>query len=269
MWSVSQMSENLEHPLALMVRKLNLWGPLNDEDRALILDLPYQRRELSALQYLVWDGDQPQHTGLLRSGFAYRHKVAGNGGRQILSIHMKGDIVDLQNSLLGIADHNVQMLTVGEVALIPVAAIREIAFESPSIGMAMWYETLVEGSIFREWVLNIGRRDARTRLAHLLCEFALRLEVAELGHPDGYELPITQEQLADALALTSVHVNRMLMKLEADGLISRTKRIVSILNWKELAEVADFEPRYLHLDRRSFSTREMAARTQLPMAEAP
>ena len=96
---------------------------------------------------------------------------------------MKGDIVDLQNSLLGTADHNVQMLTNGEVAMIPVEAIREIAFSNPTVGMAMWYETLVEASIFREWVLNIGRRDARTRIAHLLCEFALRLEVAELGKP--------------------------------------------------------------------------------------
>jgi CRP-like cAMP-binding protein len=261
------MPENSEHPLALMARKLSLWGPLTGEDRAQILDLPYQRRKLAAGQYLVWDGDRPQNTCLLRSGFAYRHKVAGNGGRQIMSIHMKGDIVDLQNSLLGVADHNVQMLTAGEVALIPVGAIRETAFANPQLGMAMWYETLVEGSIFREWVLNIGRRDARTRLAHLLCEFALRLEVAELGHPENYELPITQEQLADALALTSVHVNRMLMKLESDRLIRRTKRIVSIVDWNELIKVADFDPRYLHLDRRSFSSREMAA-AQLPQADA-
>ncbi|MES2136887.1 MAG: Crp/Fnr family transcriptional regulator [Pseudomonadota bacterium] len=236
-----------------MVRKLSLWEPLSQNDRNLILDLPYQRRRHDAGQYLVWDGDRPQHTCLLMSGFAYRHKSAGNGGRQILSIHMKGDIVDLQNSLLGVADHNVQMLTAGEVAMIPVGAIREVAIVSPTVGMAMWYETLVEGSIFREWVLNIGRRDARTRCAHLLCEFAIRLEVAELGHPESYELPITQEQLADALALTPVHVNRMLMKLESEGLIKRTKRMVSIVDWKELSEVADFNPRYLHLDRQTLA----------------
>ena len=115
--------------------------------------------------------------------------------------------------------------------------------------MAMWYETLVEGSIFREWVLNIGRRDARTRIAHLLCEFAMRLEVATLSEPTVYELPITQEQLADAVALTAVHVNRTLKRLEQEGLIRRTRRFVSIVDWKELIKVADFEPRYLHLDR--------------------
>ena len=237
-----------EHPLSAMVRKLSLWGPIAAHDRAQILALPFQERRLDAGQYLVWDGDQPQHSCVLLSGYAYRHKIAGNGGRQILSIHMKGDLVDLQNSLLGVADHNVQMLTAGDVALIPVTAIRDLVAINPRIGMAMWYETLVEGSIFREWVLNIGRRDARTRIAHLLCEFALRLQVAELGEAVSYVLPITQEQLADAVGLTSVHVNRMLMKLESEGLITRTKRMVTIVDWKALVKVADFEPRYLHID---------------------
>ncbi|MFL6751637.1 MAG: Crp/Fnr family transcriptional regulator [Sphingomicrobium sp.] len=243
------MSENPEHVLAPMVRRLSLREDLSSADRAAILALPVSRRKLDPGQYLVWDGDRPQNTCLLLSGYAYRHKHAGNGGRQIVSIHMKGDIVDLQNSLLGTADHNVQMLTAGEVALVPVDAIRELAFSHPNVGMAMWYETLVEGSIFREWVLNIGRRDARTRIAHLLCEFALRLKVAELGEQTTYELPITQEQLADAVALTSVHVNRTLMRLEQEGLITRTKRMISIVDWNALAKVADFEPRYLHLDR--------------------
>jgi CRP-like cAMP-binding protein len=246
------MPENSDHPLAPMVRKLSLWTEISPKDRSEILALPHQCRHLDAGQYLVWDGDKPQHTCLLLSGFAYRHKHAGNGGRQIMSIHMKGDLVDLQNSLLGIAYHNVQMLASGEVALIPVEAVRRLAFQNPSVGMAMWYETLVEGSIFREWVLNIGRRDARTRIGHLLCEFALRLEVAELGEQANYELPITQEQLADAVALTPVHVNRTLMKLEQDGLITRTKRMITIVDWTKLVKVADFEPRYLHLDQQNF-----------------
>jgi CRP-like cAMP-binding protein len=161
------------------------------------------------------------------------------------------------------------MLTPGDLALIPVNAIRDIAFSRPGVGMAMWYETLVEGSIFREWVLNIGRRDARTRIAHLLCEFALRLEVAELGNPANYELPITQEQLADAVALTSVHVNRTLMKLEAEGLIMRTRRMISIIDWKELVKVADFEPRYLHLDRRSFAASDRGPGTYSGVAASP
>ncbi len=230
-----------------MIRKLSLWVPLSDEDRAILRSLPFQYRALQAGQYIVWEGDRPTNCAVLLSGFAYRHKMAGNGARQIVSIHMKGDLVDLQNALLGVADHNVQMLTSGEVALLPVEITRETAFRYPTIGMALWYESLVEGSIFREWVLNVGRRSARARIAHLLCEFAVRLEVAELGLQTTYELPITQEQLADAVALTSVHVNRTLMKLEEDGLIARNRRMISIFDWTRLAEVGDFDPRYLHL----------------------
>ena len=143
------MSQNPEHVLAPLVRKLSMREELTAADHEAILALPFTRRKLEPNQYLVWDGDRPQNTCLLLSGYAYRHKLAGNGGRQILSIHMKGDILDLQNSLLGTADHNVQMLTAGEVAMIPVDSMRELAFSHPSVGMAMWYETLVEGSIFR------------------------------------------------------------------------------------------------------------------------
>jgi len=243
------MPESQEHALAPMVRRLSLREELSEADRDAILALPFRLRTLAAGQFIVWDGDRPQNSCLLISGYAYRHKDAGNGGRQVMSIHMKGDIVDLQNSLLGTADHNVQMLTTGQVAMIPVESITDLAFRHPKVGMAMWYETLVEGSIFREWVLNIGRRNARTRIAHLLCEFALRLEVAELGKLTSYTLPITQDQLADAVALTSVHVNRTLMKLQADGLIKRTKREITIDDWTELAKAGDFESRYLHLAR--------------------
>jgi CRP-like cAMP-binding protein len=245
------MPENPEHVLAPMVRQLGVREDLSKGDRDAIFALPFTVRHVQAGQFLVWDGDKPQNTCLLISGFAIRHKIAGNGGRQIVSIHMRGDIVDLQNSLLGTADHNVQMLTAGDVALIPVEAMRELAFNNPSVGMAMWYETLVEGSIFREWVLNVGRRDARTRIAHLLCELALRMEGAGLGEHINYELPITQEQLADAVSLTSVHVNRTLMKLQQDGLITRNRRMITVVDWKKMMNEADFDPRYLHIRARA------------------
>ena len=241
------MSGDSNHALAPMVRKLEQWHPFTDAERAALLELPHVLRPLKAHQYVVWDGDRPQHACLLLSGFAYRHKLAGNGSRQIMSIHMKGDLVDLQNSLLGVADHNVQMMTDGTLALIPVQAIVDLAFDMPGIGMAMWYETLVEGSIFREWILNVGRRDAFTAIAHLLCEFAVLAEAAEIGQSASYELPLTQEQLADAVGLTSVHVNRTLMRLEEEGHIRRSRRMIEIDDWQNLAKVADFQPRYLHI----------------------
>ncbi len=235
------------HPLAPMVAKLQEWRSLDPADQQAILDLPYRLITLRPLEYLVREGDDAQNTCLMLSGFSIRNKMTGGGGRQVFSIHMRGDIADLQNSLLGTADHNLQALSRIEVALIRVEAVQEIAFARPAVGRAMWFQTLVEASIFREWTLNVGRRDARTRTAHLLCEFALRLEAAGLGDENGYELPMTQEQLADALGLTSVHTNRTLMALTGEGLISRTKRVVRINDWIRLAEVGDFNPAYLHL----------------------
>jgi CRP-like cAMP-binding protein len=232
-----------------MLTKLQLWMDLDAQDQQAVLALPYSTKRLGAHQYIVRDGEKPTHSCLLLRGFAYRHKVTGEGGRQIMSIHMKGDVVDLQNSLLRRSDHNVQALTNIEVAYIPVEAVRNLAFDRPNVGKAMWYETLVDASIFREWTLNVGRRDARTRTAHMLCEFAMRLEVAGLGVQLDYELPMTQDQLADALGLTPVHVNRTLKALEAEGLIDRTRRSVRIGNFKALAAVGDFEPNYLHLER--------------------
>lgn len=242
------MSQVSLHVLAPMVRKLSLRVELTETDRDAILALPYVLRKLDAGQYLVWDGDRSQNSFLLLSGFVYRHKHAGNGRRQILSIHMKDDIVDLQNLLLGVADDAVQMLTAGEVAVISVDDLRELAYHHPTVSRAMWYETFVEGSICCEWLLNVGRRDARTRIAHLLCEFAMRIETNDTGEGMTYELPFTQEQLADAVALTSVHVNRTLMKFEQDSLIHRTKRMITITDWEQLVAVGDFRPRYLHLD---------------------
>jgi CRP-like cAMP-binding protein len=140
------------------------------------------------------------------------------------------------------------MLTPGTVALIPRDQIIQLTLERPKIAHAMWIDTLVDASIFREWIMNVGRRDARTRVAHLLCEFSLRLKLAGLGQDNSYELPMTQDQLADATGLTSVHVNRTIKLLEAQGLIDRSSpRSIHIGDWRKLAEVGDFDSNYLHL----------------------
>lgn len=241
------MENRPRHPLAPMLRKLSRWAPLDEADEQAILSLPHTQRSLSAASYIVREGDQPAHSCLLVAGFAYRHKIVGDGSRQILAIHMAGDLVDLQNSLLRTADHSVQALTAAEVAYIPREAIVDTAFKHPRVGLAMWYDTLVDASVHREWNANVGRRDARTRTAHVLCEFGVRLEDAGLGDLCSYELPMNQEQLADTLGLTAVHVNRTLKALDQEGLTTRAKRSVIINDWKALAEAGDFNAGYLHL----------------------
>jgi CRP-like cAMP-binding protein len=236
-------------PLTLqrIVRRLETRVRLDAEDRAAIHALPVQQRTMEPSAYMVREGEQVENCVLLLSGFAYRHKITGNGQRQIMSVHMPGEFLDLQNSLLGVADHNVQALTRCEVARVPVAALRQLFEDRPRVGQAMWIDTLVDAAIFREWIVNVGRRDSISRLSHLLCEIALRLEEAGLARDYRYELPMTQEQLADCTGLTPVHVNRVLQELGRLGLISRDKRAVQILEWERLREIGDFNTRYLHM----------------------
>jgi len=129
---------------------------------------------------------------------------------------------------------------------VPMHPLEELALSNRNVGRAILVATLVDASIFREWTLNIGRRDSRSRIAHLLCEFAYRL-TAQGIKPDGpYELPMTQEQLADATGLTAVHVNRVLQVLQREGYIERDRRIIRFPSWEKMRDVADFNSRYLH-----------------------
>ena len=233
-----------------LIRKLEYRQTFSAEDRAALLALPHSVKRFEAHHYIVRERDEATHSCLMVSGFSVRHKIVGGGFRQIVAIHMKGEMVDLQNSLLGTADHSVQMLTEGHVAMVPREEIVRIAFDRPAVGKALWIDTLVDGSIFRDWIANVGRRNARARIAHLLCEFSLRLQHAGLAAEGAYQLPMTQEQLGDATGLTSVHVNRTIKALEAEGLISRiSPRAITIGNWKNLADAGDFDSGYLHMKK--------------------
>jgi CRP-like cAMP-binding protein len=230
--------------------KLTYRTKLGAEDRAAILELPFTVKTLERNQFVVRERELATQSCLMLSGFSIRSKLVATGNRQIVAIHMKGEMVDLQNSMLKVADHSVQMLTSGKVAMIPREAINRVTLERPTIGLAMWIDTLVDASIFREWIANVGRRDARTRIAHLLCEFSLRLKSAGLGDETGYELPMTQEQLADATGLTSVHVNRTIKALQKEGLIERPNpRSIYIGDWRKLADAGDFDSNYLHMQQ--------------------
>lgn len=231
-----------------LVEKLAYRSTLNVEDRKAILALPFTLKRLERFQFIVRERNIATHSCVMQSGYSARSKVVETGARQIVAIHMKGEMVDLQNSMLKVADHSVQMLTEGEVAMIPREAVAELAADRPNVARAMWIDTLVDGSIFREWIANNGRRNASTRVAHLLCELALRLKSAGLGEETSYELPMTQEQLADATGLTAVHVNRTLKKLSSDGLIERVgARKIYIGDWRKLAKAGDFDSNYLHM----------------------
>lgn len=241
------MTHSDDNPLWQMVKKLTAHAPILEEDRDALLALPVTLARYRAGSYLVREGDIPSQCGVIVDGFAYRSKLTHIGGRQIVSVHIPGEIIDLQHLFLDVADHNIQTLTNCEVASVSRSALRELARERASIGHAVLINVLVEGSILREWLLSIGRRTARERLAHLLCEFAVKLDMQGLAAGHRYELPMSQEQLADALGLTTVHVNRTLRVLIAEGLILRDHRFVSFPRWDDLKRVSGFQSRYLHL----------------------
>ena len=243
------MSVASANVLLPMLQKLERRADLDDADREAFLSVSCHLKSVEANVYIVREGDRPDRSCVIVSGFAFRHKLTESGDRQIVSIHIPGDFIDLDGSLLNIADHNIQTFTRCEIAFIPREAIHNLVLTHPRLGMAMWIDTLIDASIFREWVMNVGQRDARARIAHLLCEFAKRLEVAGLSERLGYQLPMTQEQIGKATGLTTVHVNRVLKQLANEGLIVRSKREVIIPDWERLRQVAGFNETYLHLDQ--------------------
>ena len=240
---------DLETTLSQKVRKFRHRERLSEDDCKALLALPFRVRTCEAGVYLVREGSPTEECVLLLEGFAFRHKLTVEGDRQIVSVHIDGDLLDLQGSLLKISDHNVQTLTRSKVAMIPAKAIEKLIEQHPAVGRAMWIDTLIDGSIFREWVMNVGRRPAKERIAHLFCEIGRRLEFAGLATSDGYDFPMTQEQLADATGLTAVHVNRTIKALESEGYIKRERKFMRIPDWEALRTLAGFNELYLHLEQ--------------------
>src|SRR6195952_3383141 len=235
-----------QSPLHLVLDKLARLGKFDQQDRNALAALRYRVEQALPGQVLVREGDIPRECCVLIDGYACRHKSTSSGVRQIVSFHIPGDILDVQHLQLPKADHNVEMITAATVAWIAPADLRDLLHRHPRINDALWRDSLVDASIFREWVLNVGRRDASSRIAHMLCEFAARREAAGLGSPDRFELPMTQDQIADATGLTVVHVNRTLQALGKAGVIERQGREFRIADWARMREVAEFDPAYLH-----------------------
>ena len=240
------MTANDNDAFVQAIRKLDRLTPLAQADRDAVRSLPFRIKTVPPSHHLVREGDKTTECCVLLRGYACRYKTASSGNRQIVSFHMAGDILDLQHMLLSRADHYVQAISEATVAWVPAADLRRIAQERPALAEALWRDTLIDASIFREWVLNVGRRTAKSRIAHMLCEFAARRDKAGLGTPERFDLPMTQEQIADATGLTPVHVNRMLHELADDGVIVRNKREVEIADWARICRVADFDAAYLH-----------------------
>lgn len=233
--------------LLLKLRTRDLIGPEEEEVlRASISEI----RDYPEGRTIVRSGTIVSHSTLLVDGIVCRYKDLADGQRQIMELHVGGDFVDLHGFLLKQLDHNVGALTPVRVAMVPHDALRTITETQPHLGRMLWFSTLLDASIHREKILSIGRRSALARIAHIFCELLVRLQIVGLANDRSYVLPLTQADLADVTGLTSVHVNRMLKKLRDENLLTFRGGRVKIGDWEELQRVAEFDPTYLHLDRR-------------------
>jgi CRP-like cAMP-binding protein len=231
----------IDHALRIWAQRTRLAEP----DLAALRALPFARRTVERDAFIVREGEEPTSCGLILEGCAFRQKVVRNGARQIISFHFPGEFIDLQNSMFAVNDHGVQALGQCSLAVVSRTALLALVAERPSLARAAWFDTLLEGAVVREWVVNVGRRNARARIAHLLCELAIRLDSAtENGRV--YHLPLTQEHIADATGLTAVHTNRTIQALRREDLISFAYGRLVVHDWSALRLIGDFSDLYLH-----------------------
>jgi CRP-like cAMP-binding protein len=236
------------HLPGVLLRRLESIASLTEEDLADIAKLPLQVKSIPADMDIVKEGDQPSRAFLLLEGWVCSYKLTGEGKRQIPAFHVPGDMPDLHSLHLKTVDTSFRSITECRIAHIEHRALHELFERHYRIASAFWRMTLIDASILREWETNIGQRSARTRVAHLLCEMLVRLRAIGLSNDHGCELPITQQELADASGLTSVHVNRMLQELRGRGLIVVSGNRLQVLDWPAFKVEGDFDAGYLHLE---------------------
>lgn len=233
------------------LRALEARSILSSEEQQAILGLPFTPQQIRANYDFIRQSEPLTHSTFILDGVVGSYKQDREGNRQIVALFINGDMVDLHSVVVPEAMAYLQALTTTTVLRVPHAALLELAHAHPNIAEAFWRHCVVDAAILMEWVVNVGRRDAKSRMAHFFCELATRSVEGPLR--DGILIPyaITQFQLADILSLTAVHINRTLQGLREAKLIESDGRSMHrILDWKGLAKLGDFDPTYLQLDER-------------------
>lgn len=235
-----------DKPLAPMVNAIMRRMALTDVECATLLDLPHRIVVKKPGNYIVREDENFEHCVIVLDGLGYSSRHTGDGSRQILAILVPGDIANLSGAVLPIADCSIQSLTPTTVAIVQRQVITDAAARSPAICQAFAWQTMLDISIARAWMVSLGRRSARQRVSHLICELMLRQKAVGLSDGRSLTWPLTQEQVADATGLRPVHVNRTIRGLREDGLIIVERRGLLVENWVELCRAADFRSAYLH-----------------------
>jgi CRP-like cAMP-binding protein len=230
-----------------LLNKLELFGRLSDSDRQLVQAVVRHPRRVPAKANIIQEGDTPSDVHLVYSGLACRSKLLPNGKRQIFAYLVPGDFCDLHVFILRHMDHTIETLAPCEFVEIPRARVLELTAH-PEIARALWWANLVDEAVLREWLVNLGQRDALHRIAHLFCELHLRMDSVGLVEEDTFSLPITQAELGETMGLSTVHVNRALQELRSRGLIAFNSNKLVISDIGRLRAMSGFNPNYLHLE---------------------
>ncbi|CAO4136293.1 Crp/Fnr family transcriptional regulator [Methylorubrum extorquens] len=221
-----------------------------DQDERLRLNelLTYPTKSYTRGQTIIAEGEKVEDVHLVLVGLAARTKILRNGDRQMMALLIPGDLCDVEVFVLEAMDHSITAMSDTTCVLIPAKVIRDLLTESSNLTKALWWSTMVDSAILREWIVDHGSRAARERLAHLFYELLVRYRVVGETTDDSIPFLITQEDLGDAMGMTSVHANRMLQQLRSGGLIELKGKTLTVLDPPGLKKVARFESSYLHLD---------------------
>jgi CRP-like cAMP-binding protein len=229
------------------LKKLRARHPISAEEEQAIRACIREVREHPADRTIIRAGQELSFCTLLLEGVMCRYKDLRDGQRQIMELHVAGDFADMHSYTLKRLDHNLMTLSPCRVGIMPHEDARRLFDTHPRLRDVYWFGTNLDAAIHREWTLSLGRRDARSRTAHLFCELRVRLEVVGLADETGYDLPLTQADLAECLGLTAIHVNRVLKELRESGIVQFRGGRVSILDLRLLERAAEFDPGYLYV----------------------
>ena len=233
--------------LKLFVQKLEARSSLSDVEREAVVAISGQPQKVAAHRDFVRLGEELRDSCLIVDGLAARFAQLEDGSRQIISLHVPGDMVDLYSLMLPKAPSPLHALTHTTIIKVPHDTLRALAFAHQNLSAALWRDCVVDGAMVAQWLVNVGRKSARSRIAHLLSEMAVRYAQVGLFRDGSYPFPITQDQIGDAVGLTPVHVNRSIRALREDGLVRMTRANVEILDWRGLTAAGEFAADYLHL----------------------
>ena len=231
-----------------LARKLSLFVPLSEADRTVLDALTTGEEHFPADVDIITDGMVPRSVFLVQQGMAIRYRDLQDGRRQIITFLIPGDLCDPHVFLFKAMDHSIGTITPVRIAALSREGLTKTFATRPRISATLWWSSMQEESMLRERIISLGRRDARGRIAYLLCELFWRHTSMGLAQGEVFHLPLTQTELGDALGLTPVHINRVLRDFREQHLIAMEHRLLRMLDVDGLQDIAGFSKDYLHFD---------------------